>query len=66
MKERSTVSDWLSSLKSLLPVITQVPTHAFLLLAYLLVQENGDSLRAVLSATTEIAKADYSQVRSSY
>ncbi|XP_006034647.1 focadhesin isoform X2 [Alligator sinensis] len=62
MKERSTVSDWLSSIKSLLPVTTQVPTHAFLILAYLLVQENGDSLRAVLSATTEIAKADYSQV----
>ncbi|XP_014107848.1 PREDICTED: focadhesin isoform X2 [Pseudopodoces humilis] len=62
MKEKSAVSKWLSSVKSLLPVSTQVPAHVFLLLAYLLVQENGDSLRDVLQATTEIAKADCSQV----
>ncbi|NXB09746.1 FOCAD protein, partial [Cnemophilus loriae] len=62
MKEKSAVTEWLSSVKSLLPVSTQVPAHVFLLLAYLLIQENGDSLRDVLQATTEIAKADCSQV----
>uniref|UniRef100_A0A8C3V5X3 Focadhesin n=1 Tax=Catharus ustulatus TaxID=91951 RepID=A0A8C3V5X3_CATUS len=64
MKEKSAVTKWLSSVKSLLPVSTQVPVHVFLLLAYLLIQENGDSLRDVLQATTEIAKADCSQVPS--
>ncbi|NXG81666.1 FOCAD protein, partial [Stercorarius parasiticus] len=62
MKEKSVVTNWLSSVKSLLPVTTQVPAHVFLLLAYLLIQENGDSLRDVLQATMEIAKADCSQV----
>ncbi|XP_050768878.1 focadhesin [Gymnogyps californianus] len=62
MKEKSAVTNWLSSVKSLLPVTTQVPAHIFLLLAYLMIQENGDSLRDVLQATTEIAKADCSQV----
>ncbi|NXB40090.1 FOCAD protein, partial [Eulacestoma nigropectus] len=62
MKEKSAVTKWLSSVKSLLPVSTQVPAHVFLLLAYLLIRENGDSLRDVLQATTEIAKADCSQV----
>lgn len=63
MKEKSAVTKWLSSVKSLLPVSAQVPAHVFLLLAYLLIQENGDSLRDVLQATTEIAKADCSQVK---
>ncbi|XP_062368815.1 focadhesin isoform X2 [Cinclus cinclus] len=63
MKEKSAVTKWLSSVKSLLPVSTQVPVHVFLLLAYLLIQENGDSLCDVLQATTEIAKADCSQDR---
>ncbi|XP_074064886.1 focadhesin isoform X1 [Macrotis lagotis] len=62
MKERSTVCDWLSSVKSLLPITTQVPAHVFLLLAHLLVQERGENLRSVLKATTEIAKVDSSQV----
>ncbi|XP_062985286.1 focadhesin [Elgaria multicarinata webbii] len=62
MREKSSMSDWLSSLKSMLPITTQVPIHVFLLLACLLVQENGDGLRSVLAATTEIAKADSSQV----
>uniref|UniRef100_A0A669QQP2 Focadhesin n=1 Tax=Phasianus colchicus TaxID=9054 RepID=A0A669QQP2_PHACC len=64
MKEKSAVTDWLSSVRSLLPVTTQVPTHIFLLLAYLLIQEKGDNLRDVLQTTTEIAKADCSQVPS--
>lgn len=63
MKEKSAVTNWLSSVKSLLPVTTQVPAHVFLLLAYLLVQKDGDSLRDVLQATTEIVKADCSQVK---
>uniref|UniRef100_A0A674K1R1 Focadhesin n=1 Tax=Terrapene triunguis TaxID=2587831 RepID=A0A674K1R1_9SAUR len=62
MKEKSAVLAWLSSIKSLLPIMNQVPTHVFLLLAYLLVQENGECLRGVLSATVDIAKADSSQV----
>ncbi|NWY51564.1 FOCAD protein, partial [Chionis minor] len=62
MKEKSAVTNWLSSVKSLLPVTTRVPAHVFLLLSYLLIQENGDSLRDVLQTTTEIAKADCSQV----
>ncbi|XP_059348490.1 focadhesin isoform X1 [Ammospiza nelsoni] len=62
MKEKSAVTKWLSSVKSLLPFSTQIPAHVFLLLAYLLMQENGDSLHSVLQATTEIAKADCSQV----
>ncbi|XP_044516611.1 focadhesin isoform X2 [Gracilinanus agilis] len=62
MKEESTVCDWLSSVKSLLPITTHVPVHVFLLLAHLLVQEKGESLRNVLRTTTEIAKADSSQV----
>ncbi|XP_074877858.1 focadhesin isoform X2 [Buteo buteo] len=62
MKEKSAITNWLSSVKSLLPVTTRVPAHVFLLLAYLLIQENGDILRDVLQATTEIAKADCSQV----
>ncbi|XP_010282320.1 PREDICTED: focadhesin, partial [Phaethon lepturus] len=62
LKEKSAVITWLSSVKSLLPVTTQVPAHVFLLLAYLLIQENGESLCNVLQATAEIAKADCSQV----
>lgn len=63
MKEKTAVTGWLSSVKSLLPITTQVPAHVFLLLAYLLIQENGDSLRDVLQTATEVAKADCSQVK---
>ncbi|XP_053144026.1 focadhesin isoform X2 [Hemicordylus capensis] len=62
LRGKSSVFDWLSSIKSMLPITTQVPVHVFLLLAYLLVQENGVGLCAVLAATPEIAKADPSQV----
>uniref|UniRef100_A0A803SR82 Focadhesin n=1 Tax=Anolis carolinensis TaxID=28377 RepID=A0A803SR82_ANOCA len=61
-QENSATSEWLSSVRSMLPITTQVPVHVFLLLAYLLVQENGDNLCGVLAAATEIAKADSSQV----
>lgn len=63
MKEKFAVTNWLSSVKSLLPGTTQVPAHVYLLVAYLLIQESGDSLCDVLQAATEIAKADCSQVR---
>ncbi|XP_038626498.1 focadhesin isoform X1 [Tachyglossus aculeatus] len=62
MKDEANVRDWLSSIKSLLPITTQVPVHVYLLLAHLLIQENGPSLQNVLCATTEIAKVDSSQV----
>uniref|UniRef100_A0A8D0BRD5 Focadhesin n=1 Tax=Salvator merianae TaxID=96440 RepID=A0A8D0BRD5_SALMN len=62
MREKSSMLNWLASVKSLLPITTQVPVHVFLLLAYLLVQENGDSLGGVLAAITEVAKVDSSQV----
>ncbi|KAH0628348.1 hypothetical protein JD844_009370, partial [Phrynosoma platyrhinos] len=62
LRERSSTLGWLSSVKSMLPITTQVPVHVFLLLAYLLVQENGESLHDVLATTTEIAKTDSSQV----
>ncbi|XP_015264045.1 PREDICTED: focadhesin [Gekko japonicus] len=62
MKEKSSVSDWLSSVKSMPPITTEVPVHVFLLLAYLLVEENGPGLCSILATTTEIAKADSSQV----
>ncbi|XP_048359670.1 focadhesin isoform X2 [Sphaerodactylus townsendi] len=62
MKEKSFVTDWLSSVKSMLPIATQVPVQVFLLLAYCLVEENGPGLHSVLATTTEIAKADSSQV----
>ncbi|KAM8793170.1 focadhesin [Eudromia elegans] len=62
LEEESAITAWLFSVKSLLPITTQVPSHVFLLLAYLLVKETGDSLHDVLSAITEVAKADCSQV----
>ncbi|KFV72105.1 Focadhesin, partial [Dryobates pubescens] len=62
MEEKFAVNIWLSSVKSQLSGTTQVPAHVSLLVAYLLIRENGDSLRDVLQATTEIAKADCSQV----
>ncbi|XP_060093204.1 focadhesin [Heteronotia binoei] len=62
MKEKSSVSDWLSSVKSVLPITTEVPVHVFLLLAYLLVEETGPGLCSILDTTKEIAKTDSSQV----
>lgn len=63
LREKSAMSCWLSSVKSMLPVTTHVPGPVFLLLAYLLVQESGASLHGILAAATEVAKADSSQVR---
>lgn len=63
LRDKTSMLDWLSSVKSMLPIGTQVSVHVVLLVAYLLIQENGDNLHSVLDATVEIAKVDSSQVR---
>ncbi|XP_013913234.1 PREDICTED: focadhesin [Thamnophis sirtalis] len=62
LRDKTAMLDWLSSIKSMLPIATQVSVHVVLLVAYLLIQENGDNLHSVLDATIEIAKVDSSQV----
>ncbi|XP_024907153.1 focadhesin isoform X2 [Pteropus alecto] len=62
MREESSVSDWLASVESLLPVTTVIPVHVFLLLAHLLVEDKGRNLRQILKVTTKLAQADSSQV----
>ncbi|XP_039212993.1 focadhesin isoform X1 [Crotalus tigris] len=62
LRDKTSMSDWLSSVKSMLPIATQVSVHVVLLVAYLLIQENEDNLHSVLDATIEIAKVDSSQV----
>ncbi|XP_029462772.1 focadhesin [Rhinatrema bivittatum] len=61
-EDNSAAHDWLSSIKSLLPVTTEVPVHVSLLVAYLLVQAEGEILRDVLSVIAQVAKTDSSQV----
>ncbi|KAM4708209.1 focadhesin [Discoglossus pictus] len=61
-EDTSASHDWLSSMSSTLPFNTQVPAHVSLLLGFLLIHESGQGLRKVLKATTELAKADSSQV----
>lgn len=60
--EESAACDWLAAVESLLPVITVVPTHVFLLLAYLLVEDTGQNLQQILKVTTKLAQADPAQV----
>lgn len=62
IREESAARDWLSSIKSLLPIMAEVPMHVFLLLAYLLVEDKGKNLHQILKVTTELAQADSSQV----
>uniref|UniRef100_A0A673TIB1 Focadhesin n=1 Tax=Suricata suricatta TaxID=37032 RepID=A0A673TIB1_SURSU len=62
MREKSAASDWLFSVESLLPATTAIPVHVFLLLAYLLVEDQGQNLRQILKVTTKLAQADSSQV----
>nr|XP_045002394.1 focadhesin isoform X2 [Jaculus jaculus] len=62
MGQESAASDWLAAVESLLPVTTVIPTHAFLLLAYLLVEDKGPNLHQILKVTTQLAQADSSQV----
>ncbi|KAM4051519.1 focadhesin isoform 1-T2 [Anomaloglossus baeobatrachus] len=53
---------WLTALSSVLPFANSVPTHVSLLLGYLLIHETGPNLKKVLKITSEVAKADPSQV----
>ncbi|XP_073522237.1 focadhesin [Phyllobates terribilis] len=53
---------WLTSLSTVLPFTTSVPTHVSLLLGYLLIHETGPNLKKVLKITSDVAKADPSQV----
>ncbi|XP_027471168.2 focadhesin isoform X4 [Zalophus californianus] len=62
MREKSAASDWLFSIESLLPITTVIPVHVFLLLAHLLVEDQGQNLRQILKVTTLLAQADSSQV----
>ncbi|KAL2781563.1 focadhesin isoform 2 [Daubentonia madagascariensis] len=62
MREESAASDWLSSVQSLLPIMTAIPVHVFLLLAHLLVEDKGRNLHQILKVTMELAQADSSQV----
>jgi len=61
MREESAASDWLFSIESLLPITTVIPVHVFLLLAHLLVEDQGQNLRQILKVTTLLAQADSSQ-----
>lgn len=60
--EEAAACDWLAAVESLLPLITAVPTHVFLLLAHLLVEDTGQNLQQILKVTTKLAQADSAQV----
>ncbi|XP_016819659.1 focadhesin isoform X4 [Cricetulus griseus] len=60
--EDSAASDWLAAVESLLPVTTVIPTHVFLLLAHLLIEDAGQNLQQILKVTAQLAQADSSQV----
>ncbi|XP_038660548.1 focadhesin [Scyliorhinus canicula] len=55
-------SVWLSSIKSTLALNDKVPEHITLLIAYVILKEDGECLRRALDTVTELAKADPSQV----
>lgn len=61
--EDSAASDWLAAVESLLPVTTVIPTHVFLLLAHLLIEDAGQNLQQILKVTAQLAQADSSQVK---
>nr|DBA28163.1 TPA: hypothetical protein GDO54_008565 [Pyxicephalus adspersus] len=60
--DHSASYDWLSSVSSILSYTTCVPSHISLLLGYLLIHESGQNLSKALKVTSEVAKADASQV----
>ncbi|XP_033613540.1 focadhesin isoform X2 [Fukomys damarensis] len=62
MRDESAASDWLASVESLLPVTTVVPMHVFLLLAYLLIEDQGPNLHQILKVIKDLAQADSSKV----
>ncbi|XP_072373033.1 focadhesin isoform X2 [Scyliorhinus torazame] len=55
-------SVWLSSIKSTLALNDKVPEHITLLIACVILKEDGECLRRALDTVTELAKADPSQV----
>ncbi|XP_043916316.1 focadhesin [Protopterus annectens] len=61
-ENNSTVGDWLSSVRTALSLSTKVSEHFAVLIAYLIINEDGEQLRQALSVATELAKADSSQV----
>uniref|UniRef100_UPI00398F1918 focadhesin n=1 Tax=Pristiophorus japonicus TaxID=55135 RepID=UPI00398F1918 len=54
-------SIWLSSVKSTLALNDKVPEHITLLIAYVILNTDGASLRRALDTAIELAKADASQ-----
>ncbi|XP_018420967.1 PREDICTED: focadhesin [Nanorana parkeri] len=62
IEDSSASYDWLSSVSSILPFTTCVPSHISLLLGYLLIHESGKSFKKALKVTSEVANADSSQV----
>ncbi|XP_023571604.1 focadhesin isoform X2 [Octodon degus] len=60
--EEVAVREWLASVESSLPITAVVPMHVFLLLSYLLVEDQGPNLHQILKVITELAQADSSQV----
>ncbi|XP_078252166.1 focadhesin isoform X2 [Rhinoraja longicauda] len=55
-------SIWLSSVKSTLALNDKVPEHITLLIAYIILREDGECLQNALETAAELAKADASQV----
>eukprot|EP00061_Rhincodon_typus_P011416 g36399.t1 len=54
----SAASVWLSSIKSTLAVNDKVPEHIALVIAYVILKEDGESLRFALDTAKDLAKAD--------
>ncbi|XP_063770232.1 focadhesin isoform X2 [Pseudophryne corroboree] len=61
-ENRTATCSWLTSVSSMLPFTTNVPTHISLLLGYLLICESGQNFCKVLKVMSGVAKADSSQV----
>ncbi|XP_051875127.1 focadhesin isoform X2 [Pristis pectinata] len=55
-------SVWLTSVKSTLALNDKVPEHITLLIAYVILREDGECLQKALETVAELAKADASQV----
>ncbi|XP_069782843.1 focadhesin isoform X2 [Narcine bancroftii] len=55
-------SVWLSSVKSTLALNDKVPEHITLLIAYIILREDGEYLQKALETFAELAKVDASQV----
>ncbi|XP_059498906.1 focadhesin isoform X2 [Stegostoma tigrinum] len=58
----SAASVWLSSIKSTLALNDKVPEHIALVIAYVILKEDGEPLRFALDTAKDLAKADAFQV----